>query len=1320
MPLFHVGGITRNLLSPVLSGGSACLCSSFDPILFWDIVEGRHKAITWYYAGPVMHQLILDEFKSRGLSHYKFRFIANAAGGLLPSLAIEMRAAYGCTVLPGYGMTECMPISAPPLNYRLDREGTSGRRVGPQLKIFSDEGREVPGGTVGNIVVKGAPVFHGYEGDPEATAEAFFAGDWFNTGDLGWIDADGYLYITGRSKEVINRGGEIISPFEVEESVITHPRIKAVIAFAVPHEVMEEGIGVAVVCEPNQPRVSLRTVQSWCKQTLSFAKWPQVLVIMPDLPKNHANKPLRIKLGERLKLKEHWRGGMVDGMPEVNRTFFADCPEKGASLKEPIPNVRMLVIPTERLGQRLLEAGASFGVREAALAQVGNDKRLCAAVTPETVNTKALTESIKGSWDDWDVPLVAVGLAALPRTEPFGPVDTARLSRLLEVVDPNYVGPTNKTEEVLQRIWEEALDKPRISIDADFFDLGGTSLLVGPLALAIQDELKVSFTAVDIFSCATIQNVAALLETRGRTDGATHSSPRTSATGSQMSLMTEMAVNTERSWGNTHPVVLLIQMIPFFVCQPVLRITSWLIFVHLFIYSQSFFETRCLTSVLMAIFSSAFVMSVFSPLLLIAAKWSIIGTYKEGQFPLFANTYLKWWFVNQLTNMLSKGIFQHNLPLFYRLLGAKVGGDVKISTDTKLSEWDLLVIGPNVALDCCTVRPFSMNTNNCFTLRRIHIGENSVVCAKTVITGGARLPAGTDVGPLSSSHELHDAQPENRLACRTLRQEPPFWLQVLCGWPILLLQKVVSLTPVLLLMQHMTSMTWYDGELTSLQDGLAYISTPERMCYYVGFMIMRKIVTPCLALGCAIVTKWYLIGKFTETPEEQEPDRSDWELFRTWLLGRMIPDAHLCGVTKLLGRHYEMVSMLYRALGVKVGKYVYWPGSGFRFAEPDLVELGDYVVFGSRSLFFTSDSTHRRQAIKVESGSNVSDRCVLMPGTVVKCGAVLGSGALTKQGTEYKAGTYVGSRGNECVLLKKSNGTVEPSESSYSRAFTKSGRMPYLVLPEWFHIAWSTLCISLAAVGARLPLVGALVLAHRRFNGQWFETPPFFEVMTIVWNMFCMYPLVLLLVLTIDVSSKWILMGRRQPGSHSWDTSSYNQRWQLYLSIAPLRSFASGENDFLDFFRGSQFLVWYYRLLGAKIGNNVCLYPNGADPMMTEPEMVTIKDGSCIDDASLIAHLNTGGVFTINRLEIGERCVMRSFSRLQQSAVMEPKSVLMEHTLVLPADTVKANEWRQGWPAGRGWMEDVDEEAWDDRDDVEWGQDARKLNAETRALLCCT
>jgi len=1288
MPLFHIGGITRNLLSPVLSGGSACLCGSFDPIQFWDIVQQRETAITWYYAGPVMHQMILDEFKRRGLSQYNFRFIANAAGGLLPSLALDMRAAYGCTVLPGYGMTECMPISAPPLDYQLDREGTSGRSVGPELSIFDDEGKAVAPRAVGNIVVRGPPLFSGYEGNPEATEEAFFPGGWFNTGDLGWMDEDGYLYISGRSKEVINRGGEIISPFEVEEAVCAHPLVKAAIAFAVPHEMLEEGIGLAVVSHEGKPRVGLRSLHKFCKQSLAFAKWPQVLVHMPDLPRNHANKPLRVKLANRLGLREFWGGAMVDGMSETSRTFLSGCPAPGAPLGEPIPDVRPVTVEIAQLERRLLEVGADLGVGAVTVAQRGPDRQLCACLYPEEADVEALMGRIKATWDEWDVPLHTVAGATLPSRDSTGTIDEAHLERLLTASSSSLTSGSlsrslSQTESEVQQIWEEALAKKGIDVDTDFFEAGGTSLLAGSLASKLSDKFGTRLAAMDLFTMGTIEGIAAHLDAKtGEPD-----SGKAAVQTADISIDLEAGPADGAPLSSTRPVVLLVQALPFFVVQPLLRVAQWLLFINIFIYCSSLSGSRSAAVFVVALFATSFVMNVMRPFLFIAAKWCIIGRYVEGRYPIFGKEYLKWWMVSQLQEFLGAGVLENNLSLYYRLLGAKIASGVKISKDTRLSEFDLLHIGSDVALDNATVRPFAMDSRGCFTLRKIQIGDNSCVCAKSVIAGGATLPEGTCVGPLSSSHELCDARPENRMHCRPLRALPPLWLKVLCGWPILLLQRALTLSPVLLLMVHMASTEWYVGSFTSIQDGVEYIATPERMGYLFGFIILHRTVCPCLALAYAIAVKRCIIGAFKPTVEGEDPNVSSWQVFRPWLMGRLIPDPHLCGVSKLLGRHYDAISALYRLLGVKVGKYVYWPGSGFNFTEPDLVEVGDYVVFGSRSLILTSDAHHRRQAVTLEAGSNVSDRCVVLPGTRVKTGAVLGSGALTKEGTTYEPGTYVGNRGNECVLLKKAGSAAsEPKETSYARAFGRRREATYTVLPEWFHIAWSTASICWACIVSKLPLVSGLMLAHLCFSDDWQAHSVASALLVPSAFIVLMYPAALFLVLCMDIGSKWIIIGRRKPGSYSWDSSSYCQRWQLYLSLAPLRSFEGHGADLLDMFRGSQYLVWYFRALGARIGKRVCLYPNGADPMMTEPELVTIQDGACIDEAALIAHLNTQGVFTLNRLHVGEQCVMRTFSRLQQSAVMEPRSVLGEHTLILPADRVQEGEWRQGWPAGRGYV----------------------------------
>jgi len=752
-----------------------------------------------------------------------------------------------------------------------------------------------------------------------------------------------------------------------------------------------------------------------------------------------------------------------------------------------------------------------------------------------------------------------------------------------------------------------------------------------------------------------------------------------------ISLVNELEVINERCWGSAHPITLLVQLLPYVLFQPLFRILGWTLFIHLFMWGVRDWGLTRLVALILAIAVTNLAVGIVMPLFAISIKWLVIGRYREGQYRLFGTTYLKRSFVTAMLRLTGRGVFKDYLPVYYRMLGASIGPGVKISEDAQITEPDLLTIGASVALDSCIVRPFVMNPNGCFMLCPINIGECSCVCAKSVVAGSASLPPWTCMGPLSSNHELKDARPENRAACRILRASPPFWLRFLCGTPILFAQKLLFYTPVFLLLEQMVSQAWHTDRMGTIGDVLDYFATPQRMGYYLAMLVVKKVVSPFLALFCAIAVKHCIIGTFCATPPGQQPDTSAWELFRPWLLSKLIPDAFLCGVTKVLGRHYEAVSALYRLLGVKVGKRVYWPGSGFRFVEPDLVEVGDYVVFGSRSLLITSDAGHRRQPIRIEGGSNVSDRCVLLPGTVVKSGAVLGSGVLTKQGMTYAAGTYVGSRGNGPVLLKKAQNqsTKEVPKSAYARAFMERSQMPYFVLPEVAHVLWSFFAIAVAAILARAPIVIAQQLGKLAFGGDFIGVERLEVLVVLGAFLICGFTVVLIIALAIDIGSKWLFMGRRQPGSYAWDESSYNQRWQLYLSLAPIRFCTYHGQDVLDFFRGSQLLVWYFKALGAHIGKDVCLYPNGADPMMTEPDLVTIGNMACIDDASLICHLNTQGVFSINKLTVGDNCVMRSFSRMQQSAVMEPGSVLLEHTLVYPADTVKANEWRQGWPSAK-------------------------------------
>jgi acyl-CoA synthetase (AMP-forming)/AMP-acid ligase II len=165
-----------------------------------------------------------------------------------------------------------------------------------------DTTRTVGPGVKGNILLRGTPCFGSYEDADEANDESFFCVNgeegWFNTGDIGYLDENNYLYISGRSKEVINRGGETISPFEIEEAIIQHPMVKDTIAFSAPHAKLQETIGAVIVTCHDMPRPDLIHLQKFLEDKLHWSKWPQVIIYMNALPKNSANKVLRIKLAE--------------------------------------------------------------------------------------------------------------------------------------------------------------------------------------------------------------------------------------------------------------------------------------------------------------------------------------------------------------------------------------------------------------------------------------------------------------------------------------------------------------------------------------------------------------------------------------------------------------------------------------------------------------------------------------------------------------------------------------------------------------------------------------------------------------------------------------------------------------------------------------------------------------------------------------------------------------------------------------------------------------------------------------------------------------
>ena len=303
LPLFHVYGLVATVLAPLSAGGSLVCTPGFDVAQFFPWLEEFQP--TWYAAGPTMHQAILARAKSLPdlARRCRLRFIRSASAALPPQVMAELEHLFEAPVIEAYGMTEAASmIASNPLPPRMRKPGSVGLAAGPEIAIVDEAGRLLSAGERGEVVIRGENVMRGYDGDVAANAEAFTNG-WLRTGDEGYLDADRYLFITGRLKEMINRGGEKISPREIDEVLLDHPAIAQAVTFALPHATLGEDVAAAVVL--HETRVaSEREIQQFVGARLSHFKVPRRVVILDEIPTGPTGKPQRIGLAARLRLTD--------------------------------------------------------------------------------------------------------------------------------------------------------------------------------------------------------------------------------------------------------------------------------------------------------------------------------------------------------------------------------------------------------------------------------------------------------------------------------------------------------------------------------------------------------------------------------------------------------------------------------------------------------------------------------------------------------------------------------------------------------------------------------------------------------------------------------------------------------------------------------------------------------------------------------------------------------------------------------------------------------------------------------------------------------
>jgi len=301
MPLFHIHGLIAILATSMKVGASVCASNGFNAIKFLELAKS--EKITWYSGVPTMHQTILlrTEKNLELAKDLKLRFLRSSSASLPPAVFKKLNSIFKCPVIEAYGMTEAThQMTSNPLPPKIQKPGFVGIPAGPDVCIMDDNDKILNQGEVGEVCIKGNNVTLGYDNNPEANKKSFSNG-WFRTGDQGYFDQDGYLKISGRLKEIINKGGEKISPLEVDNILMDHPLIEQAVCFGYEDKMLGEEIAAAIIVKEGQ-NFSEIDVKNYVEEKLVKFKIPKKIFFVNEIPKGATGKLQRNTLAKNFGL----------------------------------------------------------------------------------------------------------------------------------------------------------------------------------------------------------------------------------------------------------------------------------------------------------------------------------------------------------------------------------------------------------------------------------------------------------------------------------------------------------------------------------------------------------------------------------------------------------------------------------------------------------------------------------------------------------------------------------------------------------------------------------------------------------------------------------------------------------------------------------------------------------------------------------------------------------------------------------------------------------------------------------------------------------
>ena len=289
MPLFHIHGLIAVLASSMKVGASVCASSGFNALKFLDLAKS--EKITWYSGVPTMHQAILmrADKNLEVAKNLNLRFLRSSSASLPPAVFENLNRVFKCPVIEAYGMTEAThQMTSNPLPPKKQKPGFVGIPAGPEVCIMNKDDKILNQGEEGEVCIKGPNVTLGYENNPEANKTSFSNG-WFRTGDQGYFDKDGYLKISGRLKEIINKGGEKISPLEVDNILMDHPSIEQAVCFGYNDQLLGEDIASAIIIKEGK-ECTEEEIKNYARNKLAKFKIPKKIFFVDEIPKGATGK----------------------------------------------------------------------------------------------------------------------------------------------------------------------------------------------------------------------------------------------------------------------------------------------------------------------------------------------------------------------------------------------------------------------------------------------------------------------------------------------------------------------------------------------------------------------------------------------------------------------------------------------------------------------------------------------------------------------------------------------------------------------------------------------------------------------------------------------------------------------------------------------------------------------------------------------------------------------------------------------------------------------------------------------------------------------